>query len=202
MAVAGAALNGAAQAAFYIGVPLWGLALGLSPGRASALVVAGTLAGAAVQLPVGWLSDRVDRRLVVAGLAASATALLAGAFDGAAIAGVALVGGTTPPIYSLCVAHANDQLAPSQIVSASDTLVFALDPGILGGAFAGPAAIGLAGPAGLPALLALLAALTAAVALWRRARGTAPDETGTAQPISVQGAQTTGRLSPASDRIG
>ena len=169
-------------------------------------MVTGTLAGAAVQLPVGWLSDRVDRRLVVAGLgaggAAGATALLMGAFDGGPVAGVALVGATMLPIYSLCVAHANDQLAPSQIVSASGTLVFALNPGILGGAFAGPAAIGLAGPAGLPALLALPAALTAAVALWRRARSAAPDETGTAQPISVQGAQTTGRLSPASARAG
>ena len=206
MAVAGSALNGAAQGAFYIGVPLWGLALGLSPGAASALVVAGTLAGAAVQFPVGWLSDRGDRRLVVAGLAAggaaSALALLAGAFDGAAIVGVALIGATTLPIYSLCVAHANDQLAPSQIVSASGTLVFALNLGILGGAFAGPAAIGLAGPAGLPSLLALLAVLTAAVALRRRASGAPPAETGAAQPISVQGAQTAGRLSPASDRAG
>ena len=78
------------------------------------------------------------------------------------------MGATTLPIYSLCVAHANDQLAPSQIVSASGTLVFALNLGILGGAFAGPAAIGLAGPAGLPALLALLAALTS------RGRAVAP----------------------------
>lgn len=205
MALAGALLNGAAQAVFYVALPLYGLALGLGAGEATRLLVAGTLAGAAAQFPAGWLSDRTDRRLVVGGLslggAAVSLALAVGLFGGGTLIAVALIGAATLPVYSLCAAHANDQIAPAQIVPASGALVLALNVGILFGAFAGPVAVGLGGPSGFAGLFAALCAATAVTAFARRAASAAPAETGTARPISVLGTQTAGRLAPeAQDR--
>ena len=198
-AMSGALINGGAQAAFYIGIPLYGLALGMTASEATLLLVVGTLSGAAAQFPVGWLSDRMDRRFVIAGLsvinAGVCLALATGLFTNVYPA-IALVGALTLPVYSLCVAHANDHIAPSQIVPASGTLVLTLNVGILFGAFAGPFSVGFAGPVGLVLLFAILAGLTAAVSLIRWATADAPDRTGPAQPIAVQGTQTTGVLHP------
>ena len=200
VAVSGALFNGAAQAAFYIGVPLYGLAYGLSPAEATLLLVVGTLSGAAAQFPVGWLSDRIDRRIVVIGLSVACIAvsltLAVGLFRGGTFAAMALIGASILPVYSICVAHANDQIRPSQIVPASGTLVLTLNVGILFGAFAGPASIGLAGPAGLMWLFTVLAGLTGAIAFIRGLSVPAPGHTGVAQPIAVQGTQTTGALHP------
>ncbi len=205
VAVSGAMLNGAAQAAFYIGVPLYALSRGMSASEATLLLVAGTLAGAAAQFPVGWLSDHTDRRFVIGGLAtacvAVCVALFAGLFGDNVYPAIALIGATTLPIYSICVAHANDQIAPSQIVPASGTLVLTLNVGILLGAFAGPFSIGVAGPPGLIGLLAALAAMTAAIAGIRGISAEAPEQTGPVQPIAVQGTQTTGVLHPDAEMV-
>lgn len=200
MSILGTFLNGAAQAAFYVALPLYGLSVGLAPAQATLLLVTGTLAGAAAQFPVGWLSDRVDRRMVVLGLsavaAAAALARGAGLLDGLVFAWVAMLGASTLPVYSLCVAHANDHLTKGQIVPASGTFVLTLNAGVLAGAFAGPAAISGAGPAGLVWLFFGLAAATGGVALLRRSRSEAPERSGSVAPLSAQGAQGAGLLSP------
>lgn len=202
MAVFGTMLNGAAQAAFYVALPLFGLALGMDVAEATSLLVVGTIAGALTQFPVGWVSDRLDRRLVVAGVSILSTITCVGMTTdlvGALVyPGVALIAGLTLPVYSICVAHANDHLRPSQIVPASGTLVLTLNIGILFGAFAGPFVIGQVGALGLMVLLATLSVLTALVALIRRARTAPPEETGTMRPIAVHGAQTAGVMHPDS----
>ncbi|MCK7615389.1 MFS transporter [Roseibium sediminicola] len=206
-AMLGAFFNGILQAAIYVAVPLYGLAVGLGTSDAAGLLVAGTLAGAAAQFPVGWLSDRTDRRLVIALLSlanlALCLALFSGAFDTTLLPAFALVGALSLPVYSLCVAYANDHLAPNQIVPASGTLVLTLNVGVLFGAFAGPAAIGLAGAAGLPLFMAAVSGFTACVALLRQLRSEAPEHSGPVAPVSVQGVQSVGTLHPdaaASDK--
>ena len=200
MGMLGTMLNGAAQAQIYIGLTLYGLARGMEASQATLLVVVATLAGALVQFPIGWVSDRVDRRLVVVVLAAVCTtisaALAAGLFGDAVLVAAGFLGASVLPIYSLCVAYTNDHLTPAQIVPASGTLVLSLNIGILAGAFAGPAIISIAGAAGLPAFLAVVGALTAAVAIVRVLRSAAPEDTGVAHPISAQGSQTLGLLHP------
>lgn len=200
VAISGALLNGAMQAAFYIGVPLFGLSLGMSAAEATLLLVVGTLAGATAQFPVGWISDRTDRRIVVSGLSfvcvCVCLALFAGLFGDNVYPAIALIGAMTLPVYSICVAHANDQIQAGQIVPASGTLVLTLNVGILFGAFAGPFSIGVVGPMGLVGLFAVLAAMTASVAGIRSIRAEAPEQAGPAQPIAVQGTQTTGLLHP------
>lgn len=199
-AMLGALLNGTLAATLFVATPLYALALGFGPGEAAAMVVTATLSGALFQYPMGWISDRTDRRFVIAlgALIAAIVALMLGlgVWPFSVFAGVALLAGFSLPIYGICVAHANDHLTPGQIVPASGTLVLALNVGILGGALIGPSTVGLAGPAGMMLFLALINGLTLLVAMIRVARADAPEETRAAQALGTQGLQSAGRLHP------
>ncbi|MFT4632290.1 MAG: MFS family permease [Candidatus Pseudothioglobus sp.] len=87
------------------------------------------IGGACFQFPVGHLSDRVDRRYVIAGIALLGvfTCLIALFF----LSGnprlvyftMFLFGGMTFPLYSLCLAHANDNTTLSLMEVASGVLM-------------------------------------------------------------------------------
>jgi len=128
------------------------------------------------QYPVGRLSDRVDRRTVIAGGCALAT-LVAGSIvafpempHGAFLTLAAFFSGLVLTLYSLSVSHVNDKLEPAQMVAASSALL------LLNGSAAaiGPMLAGsLIEAFGPPAYFATLAALTGALAvfdLWRKSR--------------------------------
>lgn len=192
MGVTGTLLNGISQGALYVGLPLYATLLGAAPGAAGLLIVALTLGGIASQFPLGQLSDRVDRRHVIVGIAALATLVslqagLAGDDVGDAwrYGLVALLGALVLPGYSLCLAHTNDHLVPGQIVAASGAMVLILGLGITLGVAAGPYAIERLGPAGLFWLTAAVQGLTVATALFRLRRGEAP--TGTRGSIVAVG---------------
>ena len=200
MAISGAILNGALVAGIYVSLPLYGLALGMNAAGAASLLVVATLAGAVFQFPIGWLSDRVDRRFVVAGVSGLASVVALGMASGALVGhlhlAVAVMAGMLLPVYSICVAHANDHLSPAQIIPASGTLVLAINVGILAGSLIGPAVLGLIGPAGLMVFFAIVSGMTVLVALFRVIRADPPEETHAAQAISPQGVQMAGELHP------
>ena len=116
----------------------WGLGpnfaqrIGLDVGGISsfmAAVLGGTLV---LQWPLGWLSDRVSRTLVIAGAAlASAAAAIGVALAADAplpvlLAAGALFGGFGIPIYSLCLAVANDDLPPGRLLGTARGLLLLL----------------------------------------------------------------------------
>ena len=91
-----------------------------------------TSAGALSQWPIGYLSDRIDRRVILIGVSFMASGLslffvfanfmplilfliFTGLFSVACL-----------PMYSLTVAHTNDFLQPNEIVSAVQHLVYLL----------------------------------------------------------------------------
>jgi MFS family permease len=90
------------------------------------VVVVGAVVG---QWPLGWLSDRIDRRYVIAlgcvaaAAAAVALAYLAGSSPAMLLAASFVFGITALPIYSICVAHANDYGAPEDFVEISSGLL-------------------------------------------------------------------------------
>lgn len=205
MGLAGCFLNGIAQGAIYIALALYGQAIGLDSGAIGALIGFATLGGMLFQFPLGRLSDRIDRRLVIvgcAGLAVPLALLLAASPAGPSdvvllYAGVTLLGGLTLPIYSLCVAHTNDYLKPSQIVAASGTLVLVLGAGIVFGPALGSLAVERFGPAGLFYFLAIVQGCTVATALLRLWRGQLrPESPGTAAPMAHSGTPGAARLNP------
>ena len=90
------------------------------------------------QWPVGYISDRVPRRLVMSILsAASVICCFIALFiskDGILFyIIIMLLGAVAMPMYSLCIAHANDRLEPHQIVAASGSLVMVSGLGLCTG---------------------------------------------------------------------
>lgn len=203
-------VNGISQGAFYVGLGLFGVALGLGVGQVGLLVAAGTLGGVLGQFPLGALSDRMDRRLVIAGAGVAAgIACLAIALSAPMLAGspglyaaVALVGAFVLPLYSLGVAHTNDRLAPEQMVAASGGLVLVMNVGIVLGPPAAGLAISHLGAPGLFYCLALLQAVTLALALYRLAAGEKrAAETGTALPVGHAATAVASRLNPEAQEV-
>ena len=123
-------LIGCANGSFWSLAPVYGLSLGLSPGRVATFVTAVILGTALSLYPVGKLSDRMDRRkvMIVFALAgALAEGLLASAshFHFALITALGFaVGATTMVLYMLAVSHANDRAGPEHAVQVSSGMLF------------------------------------------------------------------------------
>lgn len=90
---------------------------------------------------------------------------------------MAALGGMTIPLYSLCIAHANDYLAPEQAVGASGSLIFASGIGSVLGPFTASMMMSGVGPSGFFWTLAAVHLLICAYALYRMTRRTAADPT-------------------------
>lgn len=146
--------------------PVFGQELGLSTGQLSQLMTAFVMSGLLFQLPVGWLSDYFDRRVIMAGAAlivllAAATLLwMLTAFtaeDGYDWAGygvptliaAAVFGGVMATFYPLGIAYANDYLEPEQRVQASGALVLSFTSGAVTGSALSAGSVEILGPAGL-----------------------------------------------------
>lgn len=149
--------------------PVFGVSIGLSQDKAAALLFALQAGSLLMQWPLGWLSDRSDRRYVIAGLA-GATSIVSMAILFASLYGAqnfllfafAAWGGTALCIYSVCVAHACDIVDPDQIVSTVGTLLFSWATGVTIGPLLGAMAMDMLGPGGLfvySAVVSLLLAL-------------------------------------------
>jgi MFS family permease len=97
--------------------------MGLSVAAISTFMAAVIMGGVVFQLPVGRLSDRLDRRWVIAisalltGLVVLPPAILPQLPNYTLYPGFFLVGGLSLPLYAVCVAHTNDFLTPEQAVN-------------------------------------------------------------------------------------
>ena len=86
------------------------------------------IGGLLSQWPVGWASDRVGRRSMMAVLssivvASCLAASLLPVGSTPFFVAVVVVGGAAIPMYPLCIAYANDRLEPEQIIGASGRLL-------------------------------------------------------------------------------
>jgi len=150
----GVLATGMTQGALFSMGAVFARGYGLSVAEVSMYMAALIIGGAVLQWPIGRLSDRIDRRkviaavgLLVAAVAATAVPVAARSDLGLIVTGV-LFGGTVLPMYSLYLAYVNDHLEPRQMVAASSRLYMAAALG----AILGPPATGwlmdLAGPNG------------------------------------------------------
>ena len=104
-----------------------------------ALFVAMLFAGALVmQFPIGWLSDRMDRRKLIFGAAVlGAASCSLGWFTGGSLwflmAAAFFAGGVTTPLYALFLAYTNDFLSGDEMPAASGGLVFTFGLGAIAG---------------------------------------------------------------------
>jgi len=170
---------------------VYGAQTGLSIPEISMFVTAFYLGATMLQFPLGWLSDRMDRRMLILltaalGGAGAVLGMVAGASFPLLLGAAFLVGGTSNPLYSLLIAYTNDFLDRDDMAAASGGLLF-----INGlGAIAGPLVTGwMMGVFGSPGYFLVIAVLLISLALYAAYRMTqrrAPSisETATYTPIS------------------
>ncbi|WP_134726554.1 MFS transporter [Paracoccus luteus] len=172
-------LIGGVFAGVYGMAPVWGSAAGLSVREVSAFVAAIFIGGMAIQYPVGWLSDRMDRRVVITALAVFGTLVVIAVIVldpgiwGLLVA-AALVGGVANPVYALLIAYTNDFLPPSEMAGASAGLLFVNGFGSVAGPFVTAWLMGVMGNSGFWAYNGVLLAALAAYAGWRMTQRAAP----------------------------
>jgi len=156
--------------------PVYARLSGLGNRGIATFMAVSILSAVLTQYPVGRLSDRTDRRTIIAAVCALATVvaacivvfgtmprplflLLSGLFSGFALT-----------LYSLSVSHVNDKLEPAQMVAASSALLrlnggaAAVGPVLAGSLIAG------FGPVAYFATLGTLTGTLTIYDLWRKSR--------------------------------
>ncbi|MFQ1700977.1 MFS transporter [Loktanella agnita] len=122
---------------------VYGNRVGLTVGEISFFVSSIYVAALVLQYPIGWLSDRVDRRVLIiwisliGGFGSLVAFLLPGNFALILFSG-AVVGGMSNPLYALLIAYTNDYLEREDMAAASGGLLFI--NGV--GAIMGPIVVG------------------------------------------------------------
>lgn len=180
---AGMLLTGGIFSAMFGMASVWGAMRALTLGQIAGFVAALYVGGLLFQYPVGWLSDRIDRRrLILAVSALGAVAMLlafAIKLPYVALIGVAIVlGGMINPLYSLLIAHTNDFLGRDEMAAASSGMLFLNGFGAVFGPLVAGGVMHLLGAPGYFLFIGLLFAALAGYTAWRMRQRTAPTETG------------------------
>lgn len=172
VAVVCACLAGMVTSAFWTLGPLLGNTYGLDAGGIGLMMSLGIAGGALSQLPIGRLSDHIDRRVVIGGIALAGAGFallgffLAGASTILLYGTMFLLGASTMPIYALCIAHAVDKTDLTLVEIASGVLMVHSI-----GSIAGPVVVSfLMARAGPASFFAYCAACLLVAALWALSR--------------------------------
>ncbi|MBO6717197.1 MAG: MFS transporter [Rhizobiaceae bacterium] len=174
--------------------PIHVAASGYSQLEVALLMSAMPLGSVLFQIPLGWLSDRMDRRIVMVGAAivVAGAGIAAGIFDGRALAVMVPIylvwAGTTESIYSLSNAHANDRASKDEMVALSSTMLFAWS---FSGVLVPAIATGLTAVYGTVAFIYVavsIATVFAVFVLWRigQRQQVPSEETGSFAPLAAQ----------------
>lgn len=142
LGVVGQFFLGAIFAALFGMASVYGTERGLTVKDISLFVAAIYFGGMILQYPIGWVSDRMDRRVLIfivcsIGTFFSFAANLSDSFIWLLIVAF-IIGGVSNPLYSLYIAYTNDYLEHDDMASASGGLIFLT--GI--GAIFGPSIVG------------------------------------------------------------
>jgi MFS family permease len=145
VAVVGALLAGMVTGTFWTLAPVVGRELGLGSGHVGLMMSLGVLGGAASQFPIGRLSDRMDRRFVIAAVTACGAAigvaggLLVESSTLMLLGGIFCLCAASMPIYALCIALAAEKPGLSLLEITGGILLTHGIGSILGPLVAGPA---------------------------------------------------------------
>lgn len=143
-ATVAALIYGAIETGAFSILPVYGLRLGLDASQAAALVTWASLGNVAFQIPLGLLADRMNRRVLLAGIAgASLLGSLALPYvSGDRVAFAALLfawGGVAGAMYTVGLAHLGARFSGADLASANAAFVVLYNVGLI----LGPPVIGL-----------------------------------------------------------
>lgn len=165
---------------------VYGAEAGLTVAQISLFVAMFFVGSVILQYPIGWISDRMDRRGLIVivsliGAGGSVLGMLLGHLFPVLLVSAFVVGGMSNPLYSLLIAHTNDFLEHEDMAAASGVLVFINGLGaILGPVITGWMMGTALGPGGFYLFTAGLFVALASYAAYRSTRraGVPVDETG------------------------
>ncbi|RUO25897.1 MFS transporter [Aliidiomarina minuta] len=175
LGIAAAFIIQACYAMFYGIGPMYAIYIGLSVPQVTIFMAAFIFGGLVLQAPVGLLSDRIDRRMVLAGVAAvgSIAALVLSQLDGTTplliFFFMAILGGCLLPVYSLAMAHTNDYLETDQMIGATGSII---KVGGIGAIIGAPSVAALMQFGAVEAFFFLIAGLTLTISLYAMYRTT------------------------------
>ncbi len=190
-AVVGIFLLGTIFSALFGMTSVFGTEKGLDVSSITILVAMIYIGGMVCQYPIGWASDRMDRRLLIIYLTVFGSITMVGApFFANNLYSLMLilfmVGGVSNPLYSLYIAYMNDYLEPDDMAAASGGLIFISGLGAIGGPFVVGWMMTNYGPDSFFIFLAVIMGLSAVWAIFRSTIREAPDvaDTGSYAHIS------------------
>ncbi|MFN4009515.1 MAG: MFS transporter [Pannonibacter sp.] len=179
-AFVGCLLMGLASSAVWTLSPIYGTQIGMTTTEAAYYAAAFIGGGVLGQWPFGRLSDRMDRRHVLLGLAfatlaiATAIALIEPRTPWIATLYVVAVGAVLQPAYSIAVAHAFDHATPTDYVETSSGLLLSYGIGSIIGPTGASFAMQTIGPSGLYLVVAGVQLLTIGFIITRLAARATP----------------------------
>ena len=173
LGAAGALFSGATAGTLFALGPVYAARSGFDTAAVATFMACSILPAIVLQLPLGRLSDRVDRRTVLIGISigaalAAAVALQLGSASPSLFVAVAAYGGLSLTAYAVVLAHVNDHLHPTQMVAASATVLLANGIGSALGPVAVSAAMQLLGPGAFFGSVIGLHTSFALYAAWRK----------------------------------
>jgi len=172
----GVCVVGLVTGAFWALGPAYAARVGADINEIAVFMAVASLGGALIQWPLGRLSDRLDRRLVLLGgcivavIAAIGIYFFGSASDWRFIMFSALFGASALPLYAICAANAFDFVDRSELVEISSGLLLVHGIGSIIGPLIAAAAMDAIGPGGLFVSTAICHAGLATYAIWRITR--------------------------------
>jgi MFS family permease len=183
-AIAGNIVTGMLFGSWSSFAALYASTSGFSNTAIATLLMCASLGGLVFQFPVGRISDRVDRRLVMAALGALGLSISVPAAlflpAGGLVLGILyfLFGATLHPGYALNVAHANDHARPGGYVGISGAMMVVFGLGAMSGPFVAGLVIDRFGYGAFFAWLAAGYLVYLVYPLWRMTRRAPPPRGG------------------------
>lgn len=175
-AFVGCILIGIANGAWGTLGAVFGAKSGISTAEIALMVSVTIAAGALMQIPVGRISDLIDRRYVLAGVASLAALVGLAAFIIGPSNGTVIIimtgcyGALAYALYPVAVAHANDHATSESFVKVSSGLLLLYGFGTMLGPLLAAAAMDIFWPSGLFAITALAHISITGYALFRSRR--------------------------------
>ena len=182
---------------------VYGTQAGMTLQQISMFVASFYVGALLLQYPLGYMSDRMDRRQLITGCAAigggaaAVAVMLNGNFTMLLVAAF-LIGGMSNPLYSLLIAYTNDFLGVEDMAASSGGLLFINGLGAIAGPLITGWLIEVVGPGGYFVFIGALMLSLAVYALYRMTQRAAPSVEDTAaysplaagsSPVAVEVAQ-------------
>ncbi|MFG1188851.1 MFS transporter [Xanthobacter flavus] len=171
-AVLAALVFGAIETAVMTFLPLYGLRLGLSETSAALLLTAAVLGNVAFQIPIGLISDKVDRRVLLffcslAGAAGAFALPFVPVSSPWFLAMIFLATGVVGSLYTVGLAHLGERFHGADLAAANAAFVMLYSVGLIAGPPLAGAGMDLYNPYGFAFVISTMLAVYAAIVAGR-----------------------------------